>query len=100
MILPRGTDQLLLPVNPIFVWFTLLISTLFFIFISGRMGPAMALITSSVAPEQRGRFMSFNTAVQQGYNAILGPAAPAGFQNPYYPRLGPFEAPDPYKVGW
>src|SRR5439155_7031385 len=26
VILPRGTDQLLLPVNPIFVWFTLLIA--------------------------------------------------------------------------
>ncbi len=38
--------------------------------------------------------------LQQGYNAIIGPAAPAGFQNPYYPRLGPFEAPDPYRVGW
>jgi len=38
--------------------------------------------------------------LQHGYNAISGPAAPAGFQNPYYPRLGAFEAPDPYKVGW
>jgi hypothetical protein len=38
--------------------------------------------------------------LQQGYNAITGPAAPAGFQNPYYPRLGAFEAPDPYRVGW
>ncbi len=31
---------------------------------SGRMVPAMAMITASAAPRQRGRFMSLNTAVQ------------------------------------
>jgi hypothetical protein len=33
--------------------------------LSGRFVPAMALITSSVAPPLRGSFMSFNAAIQQ-----------------------------------
>jgi predicted MFS family arabinose efflux permease len=36
----------------------------FFIFTNGRMVPAMALITSSVLPQQRGSFMSINSSVQ------------------------------------
>src|SRR5579871_502223 len=35
-----------------------------------------------------------------GINQLMGPAAPAGFQNPHYPLLGRFEAPDSYRVGW
>ena len=38
---------------------------LFFVFVPGRFGPAMALITGSVAPRLRGSFMSFNGSVQQ-----------------------------------
>ena len=38
--------------------------------------------------------------LQRGVNGMLGPSAPAGFQNPNWPLLGPFEAPDPYRVGW
>ena len=41
------------------------LSTLFFIFVTGRFGPAMALITGSVEPRLRGSFMSFNASVQQ-----------------------------------
>lgn len=40
-------------------------STLFFILVSGRSVPGLALITSTVRPEHRGSFMSFNSAVQQ-----------------------------------
>lgn len=39
--------------------------TLFFILVSGRSVPGLALITSTVNPEHRGSFMSFNSAVQQ-----------------------------------
>jgi hypothetical protein len=38
--------------------------------------------------------------LQHGVNTMIGPSAPAGFQNPNWPLLGPFEAPDPYRVGW
>jgi predicted MFS family arabinose efflux permease len=41
------------------------VSVLFFMFVPGRFGPAMALVTGSVAPRLRGSFMSFNGAVQQ-----------------------------------
>jgi predicted MFS family arabinose efflux permease len=40
-------------------------SVLFFVFVPGRFGPAMALVTGSVAPRLRGSFLSFNGAVQQ-----------------------------------
>jgi predicted MFS family arabinose efflux permease len=36
----------------------------FFVFTNGRMVPAMALITSSVVPQQRGSFMSINSSIQ------------------------------------
>ena len=40
-------------------------STLFMICMSGRMVPAMALMTASVEPRYRGGFMSINSSVQQ-----------------------------------
>jgi predicted MFS family arabinose efflux permease len=40
-------------------------STLFFVLVSGRIIPAMALITSSISSEKRGSFMSLNSSVQQ-----------------------------------
>lgn len=43
----------------------LLATTSMFVFTSGRMVPAMALITNSAAPRVRGSFMSLNSAVQQ-----------------------------------
>jgi len=43
----------------------LAVTVLFFVFVPGRFGPAMALVTGSVAPRLRGSFMSFNGAIQQ-----------------------------------
>jgi predicted MFS family arabinose efflux permease len=54
---------------------TLTISTLFMVVSSGRMVPAMALITASSAPGNRGSFLSVNASVQQagaGLAAVLG----------------------------
>lgn len=42
----------------------LVVTTLMMVTTSGRMVPAMALITASSAPRYRGSFMSLNTAVQ------------------------------------
>ncbi len=50
----------------------LVIAALFFVFSGGRFGPAMAIITSSVKPHQRGSFMSLNTATM---NVFMGLAA-------------------------
>ena len=42
----------------------LAISTLFFVFTSGRMIPGMAIVTSACNPPQRGTFMALNSAMQ------------------------------------
>lgn len=40
-------------------------TTFFMIFVTGRLIPAMAIITASCTPALRGRFLGFNTALQQ-----------------------------------
>lgn len=53
----------------------LLVSTLFFVTSNGRMVPAAALITGTAKSENRGSFLSFNSAVQQlssGLASFLG----------------------------
>ena len=52
-----------LPQAPIYV--AILASAFLMSMLSGRFVPAMALITSSVAPRLRGSFMSFNSSIQQ-----------------------------------
>lgn len=46
------------------LWGWLLCTTAFFVFISGRMIPAMAIISSSAQPRLRGTFLSLNGTVQ------------------------------------
>ena len=43
----------------------IIITSFMFILISGRIIPAMTMITSSVRPERRGGFMSINSSIQQ-----------------------------------
>jgi predicted MFS family arabinose efflux permease len=60
------------PVLPLAV--VLLLSTLFFVFVPGRMVPAMAVVTSAARPGARGSFMTLNSAVMQvgsGVSATL-----------------------------
>ena len=47
------------------IWMALIVTSFFFIVISGRVVPAMALITSTTQTKSRGSFMSFNSSVQQ-----------------------------------
>lgn len=47
------------------VWLALIVTTFFMVLVSGRGIPAMALLTASVEPKQRGSFMSVNFSVQQ-----------------------------------
>ena len=44
---------------------TLVVTTIFMVFVSGRLIPAMAIVTGAVEPQHRGSFMSFNSATQQ-----------------------------------
>lgn len=52
-----------LPAAPL--WLALAISTLFFILVTGRMVPGMAMVTSAADPRLRGAFMSMNSSVTQ-----------------------------------
>lgn len=57
------------------LWLLLLVTTLFFVFVSGRMVPGMALITAASVPGLRGTFMSLNGTVQ---SVAMGLASMAG----------------------
>jgi predicted MFS family arabinose efflux permease len=48
--------------SPLWIW--LVCTTAFFVLVSGRMIPAMAIITSSAQPKLRGTFMSLNATMQ------------------------------------
>lgn len=52
------------------VWVLLMISSSFFVIMSGRMVPAMAMISSTATPEYRGSFMSITSSVQQFSSGI------------------------------
>ena len=59
------------------LWLVLLVTTLFFVGMSGRFGPATTLVANAVEPRYRGGFMSLNSAVQQAAGAganLLGGA--------------------------
>ena len=60
---------------PIPLWAMVVASTVFFVFVPGRMVPAMAIVTSAVEPRLRGTFLSISGATQQlasGAAAWLG----------------------------
>ncbi|TAK92273.1 MAG: MFS transporter [Aquabacterium sp.] len=62
-----------LPVVPVPV--LLVVTTAFFVFVSGRMVPGMALLTAAPEPAMRGSFMSVNGALQ---SAAMGVSAWVG----------------------
>jgi predicted MFS family arabinose efflux permease len=48
----------------------LVITSMFFVFGAGRMVPSTAMVTSSVKPQNRGSFLSFNASFRQLTNGI------------------------------
>lgn len=54
------------------MWTVLIVTTAFFVFVSGRMVPGMALMTAAPPASMRGAFMSVNGALQ---SATMGLAA-------------------------
>ena len=70
--LPLMATTLLPPVP---LWVVLVVSTAFFVLMSGRMIPGMALITSAAEPRLRGSFMALNASVQ---SASMGLASLVG----------------------
>jgi predicted MFS family arabinose efflux permease len=59
-----------LPLAQAVVW-----STLFFVLVTGRFGPAMAIVSSSAEARLRGSFMSFNASVQMIGSALASLSA-------------------------
>lgn len=53
-------------------WIIIAVSTAFFVFVSGRMIPGMALLSETVDPKIRGTFMTINSSTQ---SAAMGLAA-------------------------
>ena len=47
------------------LWLWLIFTTAFFVLVSGRMIPAMAIITSAAQPNLRGTFMALNSSMMQ-----------------------------------
>jgi len=66
---------LLTHMPPVPVWQALIVTAMFFVFSSGRMVPAMSMLTSSARPQNRGSFMSVVSSLQQvtaGIAALIG----------------------------
>lgn len=63
--------------GPVPLGVVLIVSTLFFVFQSGRMIPGMAILTSAVKPQLRGTYMTLLSSVQ---SAGMGLAALVGGQ--------------------
>lgn len=61
--------------GPVPLWVMVIVTTGFFVFVSGRNVPGMALISAAARPELRGSFLSLNGSVQ---SAAMGVAALAG----------------------
>jgi predicted MFS family arabinose efflux permease len=74
--------------------YTLVVTTLFFIAMSGRFAPTIAMITNAVDARYRGGFMSVNSAVQQASGGLANLTAglivtqDAAGQLIGYPRVG------------
>jgi predicted MFS family arabinose efflux permease len=64
--------MLLTHLPPVPVWAVIGVAALFFILVSGRFAPGMAMVTSAGQPRVRGAFMTLSTAVG---NAASGTAA-------------------------
>lgn len=61
--------------GPTPLWLYLCVTTAFFVFVSGRMVPSMALITGAAQPHLRGTFMTLQGCVQSlgmGVAALIG----------------------------
>jgi predicted MFS family arabinose efflux permease len=73
-VLPMLAISLLPPVP---LWVAIIVTTGFFICVSGRMVPGMAIVTSAAEPALRGTYMTLSSAVQSaasGLAAFVGGA--------------------------
>lgn len=66
IVAPLSMIPILIVTNlpPVSLVIALMCSTMFFVLVSGRFVPVMAIITSSTVKEKRGAFMSLNSTIQ------------------------------------
>jgi len=62
-----------LPAAPL--WLILMVTTVFMVLVNGRFVPAMALVTGSARPQDRGAFMSINSSVQHLFAGVAAAIA-------------------------
>jgi MFS transporter, DHA1 family, inner membrane transport protein len=88
------TAFMLTRLGPSPIWVTLTVTTVFFVTMSGRFTPSMAMISNAVEQRYRGGFMSVNSAVQQASgglaNIVAGTLITKGVSGRLegYPRVG------------
>jgi MFS transporter, DHA1 family, inner membrane transport protein len=88
------TAFMLTRLGPSPIWVTLTVTTVFFVTMSGRFTPSMAMISNAVEQRYRGGFMSVNSAVQQAAgglaNIVAGTLITKGVSGRLegYPRVG------------
>lgn len=76
------------------IWFTVVVTSLFFVSMSGRFAPAMTMVSNAVEARYRGGFMSVNSAIQQASTGLATLVAGllvsrnAAGQLVGYPRVG------------
>ncbi len=69
-VLAIATVLVVTQLGPTSMVFTLTMTTVFFVTMSGRFTPTMAMISNAVEPRYRGGFMSVNSAVQQAASGL------------------------------
>lgn len=85
-----------LPVAPL--WLILIVTTVFMVLVNGRFVPAMALVTGSARPQDRGAFMSINSSIQHMFAGVAAAIAGTLVQKmpdeslAHYDRVGYFAA--------
>lgn len=65
-----ATALVITRLGPTHIVFTLVLTSIFFVTMSGRFTPAMAMISNAVEQRYRGGFMSVNSAVQQAAGGL------------------------------
>jgi len=94
-VLAIATVLVLTRLGPSPVVLTLVVATVFFVTMSGRFTPTMAMISNAVEPRYRGGFMSVNSAVQQAASGVANLAAGALITREASGRLAGYP-----RVGW
>ena len=74
-VLAIATALTVTRLGPTPIWLILLLTSVFFITMSGRFSPAMSMLSNAVEARYRGGFMSVNSAFQQAFSGLANVTA-------------------------